>query len=88
MVTVNTDAMDKNTTRFKIVFTLVVSAIECLIGIAGNGLITVIHGAESVRGKRLPIGLHSAHAELFQALATDLDDAGKHVQSAVLGHLQ
>ncbi|XP_006071942.3 taste receptor type 2 member 40 [Bubalus bubalis] len=56
MVTVNTDAMDKDTTRFKIVFTWVVSAIECLIGIAGNGFITIIHGAEWVRGKRLPIG--------------------------------
>ncbi|XP_068829408.1 taste receptor type 2 member 40 [Capricornis sumatraensis] len=56
MVTVNTDAMDKDTARFKIVFTLVVSAIECIIGIAGNGFITVIHGAEQVRGKRLPVG--------------------------------
>ncbi|XP_055276281.1 taste receptor type 2 member 40 [Moschus berezovskii] len=56
MVTVNTDVTDKDTTRFKIVFTLAVSARECIIDIAGNGLITVIHGAEWVRGKRLPVG--------------------------------
>ncbi|XP_057589261.1 taste receptor type 2 member 40 [Hippopotamus amphibius kiboko] len=56
MATVNTDAADKDTTRFKIIFTLVVSGIECIIGIAGNGFITAIHGAEWVRGKRLPIG--------------------------------
>ncbi|KAM7244947.1 hypothetical protein CapIbe_003473 [Capra ibex] len=56
MVTVNMDAMDKDTTRFKIVFTLVVSAIACIIGIAGNDFITINHGAEWVRGERLPIG--------------------------------
>lgn len=55
MATVSTDATDRDTSRFKIVLTLVVSGVECLTGIAGNGFITAIHGAEWARGKRLPV---------------------------------
>ncbi|XP_016012635.2 taste receptor type 2 member 40 [Rousettus aegyptiacus] len=56
MSTVNTDATDKGMSRFKIVFTLAVSGIECITGIAGNSFITAIHGAEWVRRRRLPVG--------------------------------
>ncbi|XP_008695529.1 taste receptor type 2 member 40 [Ursus maritimus] len=55
MATVRTDATERDTSRFKIVLTLVVSGVECLTGIAGNGFITATHGAEWARGKRLPV---------------------------------
>nr|XP_012422886.1 PREDICTED: taste receptor type 2 member 40 [Odobenus rosmarus divergens] len=50
MATVSTDATDRDTSRFKIVLTLVASGIECI-----NGFIMAIHGAEWARGKRLPV---------------------------------
>ncbi|XP_016050966.1 PREDICTED: taste receptor type 2 member 40 [Miniopterus natalensis] len=56
VVTVNTDYTDKDISRFKVVFTLVVSGTECVAGIAGNGFITAIHGAEWARRRRLPAG--------------------------------
>ncbi|XP_008152185.2 taste receptor type 2 member 40 [Eptesicus fuscus] len=56
MMTVNSDYTDKDISRFKVVFILVVSGIECLAGIAGNGFITAIHGAEWARHKSLPVG--------------------------------
>lgn len=55
MATVSTDATDRDTSRFKIILTLVVSGIECITGIIGNGFITAIHGAKWARGKRLPV---------------------------------
>ncbi|ELK27015.1 PREDICTED: taste receptor type 2 member 40 [Myotis davidii] len=55
-MTVNTNYADEGTPRFKVVFILVVSGIECLTGIIGNGFITAIHGAEWARRKRLPVG--------------------------------
>ncbi|EPQ05600.1 Taste receptor type 2 member 40 [Myotis brandtii] len=56
MMTVNTNYADEDMSRFKVVFILVVSGIECLTGIVGNGFITAIHGAEWARRKRLPVG--------------------------------
>ncbi|ELW47552.1 taste receptor type 2 member 40 [Tupaia chinensis] len=56
MATVNTDATDNDISRFKVIFTLVVSGIQCIIGVTGNGFITAIYGAELVRGKKLPTG--------------------------------
>lgn len=56
MITVNTDYADEDVSRFKVVFILVVSGIECLTGIVGNGFITAIHGAKWARCKRLPVG--------------------------------
>ncbi|XP_066111399.1 taste receptor type 2 member 40-like [Saccopteryx bilineata] len=56
MVTVNIDATGKGMSGFKVVFTLVFSGIECIIGIVGNGFITAIHGAEWARHRRLPVG--------------------------------
>ncbi|XP_058425635.1 taste receptor type 2 member 40 [Diceros bicornis minor] len=56
MAMVITDATDKDMSRFKTVFTLVASGLECITGIIGNGFITAIHGAEWARGKRLPVG--------------------------------
>ncbi|XP_008066708.1 taste receptor type 2 member 40 [Carlito syrichta] len=53
---VNTDATDKDISSFKITFMLVVSGVECIIGILGNGFITTIYGAEWARDKRLPTG--------------------------------
>lgn len=55
MATVSTDATDRDTSRFKIVLTLVVSGIECITGIVANSFITAIHGAKWARGKRLPV---------------------------------
>ncbi|KAM7121110.1 LOW QUALITY PROTEIN: taste receptor type 2 member 40-like [Molossus nigricans] len=54
MAMMNTDYMDKDMPRFKVVFTLVVSGIECLTGITGNGFVVAIHGAEGARHGRLP----------------------------------
>ncbi|KAL4826671.1 hypothetical protein H8958_007748 [Nasalis larvatus] len=56
MATMNTDATDKDITRFKVTFTLVVSGIECITGILGSGFIMAIYGAEWARGKTLPTG--------------------------------
>lgn len=58
MMTVNTDYTDNDISRFKVVFILVVSGIECLTGIVGNGFIMAIRGAEWARHKRLPVGDH------------------------------
>ncbi|XP_046952235.1 LOW QUALITY PROTEIN: taste receptor type 2 member 40 [Lynx rufus] len=55
MATVNTDAMDRDTSRFKIVLTVVVSGVECMTGMIGNGFVTATQGAEWARGKRLPV---------------------------------
>lgn len=52
----NSDASNKEPSRFRIIFILVVSGIECAIGIVGNSFITAIHGIEWARGKRLPVG--------------------------------
>ncbi|KAM6201828.1 LOW QUALITY PROTEIN: taste receptor type 2 member 40-like [Rhynchocyon petersi] len=52
---VNTDATDQDTSLEKIVFTLLVSGVECN-GVVGNGFIVAIHGAQWARGKRLPTG--------------------------------
>ncbi|XP_036280031.1 taste receptor type 2 member 40 [Pipistrellus kuhlii] len=56
MMTVNMDYTDNDISRFKVVFILVVSGIECLAGIVGNGFITAVRGAEWARHKRLPMG--------------------------------
>ncbi|XP_054419908.1 taste receptor type 2 member 40-like [Pteronotus mesoamericanus] len=56
MTMVSTGATDKGMSRGKAVFTLVVSGIECVTGIIGNGFITTVHGAEWARRKRLPVG--------------------------------
>uniref|UniRef100_A0A8D2CRU1 Taste receptor type 2 n=1 Tax=Sciurus vulgaris TaxID=55149 RepID=A0A8D2CRU1_SCIVU len=56
MIVANTDATDKDISGFKITFTLVVSGIQCIIGVLGNGFIVAIYGVEWVRDKRLPSG--------------------------------
>ncbi|XP_036279997.1 taste receptor type 2 member 40 [Pipistrellus kuhlii] len=56
MMTVYTDYTDNDISRFKVVFILVVSGIECLAGIVGNGFITAVRRAEWVRHQRLPMG--------------------------------
>ncbi|XP_037006229.2 taste receptor type 2 member 40 [Artibeus jamaicensis] len=56
MVIVNTDVTDKGMSKDKVIFTLVVSGIECITGIFGNGFIAVIHGAEWARRKKLLVG--------------------------------
>ncbi|XP_069318417.1 taste receptor type 2 member 40 [Eulemur rufifrons] len=56
MAVVNTDGTDKDTTKLRIAFTLVVSGIECITGTIGNGFITAVYGAKWVRAKRLPTG--------------------------------
>ncbi|XP_028382020.1 taste receptor type 2 member 40 [Phyllostomus discolor] len=56
MAVVSTDITDKGMSRDKVVFTLVVSGIECVTGIVGNGFIVVVHGAEWARRRRLPVG--------------------------------
>lgn len=64
----NTDYMDKDVPRFKTVFTLVVSGIECLTGITGNGFIMAIHGAEWARFGRLPVGVILLMLSFFRLL--------------------
>lgn len=84
----NRDAMAEDTTGFKIVFTLVVSGIECITAIPGNSFITAIRGAKEARDKILPVGdCNSVDAEFFQALATALDHARKYLHYTILGHL-
>ncbi|MBZ3879867.1 Taste receptor type 2 member 40 [Sciurus carolinensis] len=56
MIVANTDATDKDISGFKFAFTLVVSGIQCIIGVLGNGFIVAIYGVEWVRDKRLPSG--------------------------------
>ncbi|KAM8813456.1 taste receptor type 2 member 40 [Rhynchonycteris naso] len=56
MVTANTYATGKGMSGFKVVFILVVSGIECIIGIIGNGFIATIHRAKWARHRRLPVG--------------------------------
>lgn len=56
MATVSRDVSEKDTAVFKITFTLVVSGIESVISILGNGFIVVVYGAEWVRNKRLSTG--------------------------------
>ncbi|KAK1335051.1 hypothetical protein QTO34_004627 [Cnephaeus nilssonii] len=89
MMTVNSDYTDKDMSRFKVVFILVVSGIECL---AGSRWERLHHGHPRGRvgqTQKTPRGgLHCADAELLQALAADLDDAGECVQPTILGHLQ
>uniref|UniRef100_H0XJ56 Taste receptor type 2 n=2 Tax=Otolemur garnettii TaxID=30611 RepID=H0XJ56_OTOGA len=53
MMNIATDIVISN---YQITFTLVVSGLECVIGIIGNSFITAIYGAKWVRGKRLPTG--------------------------------
>uniref|UniRef100_G3U3B9 Taste receptor type 2 n=2 Tax=Loxodonta africana TaxID=9785 RepID=G3U3B9_LOXAF len=56
MATANTDAADKDVSLVKTAFTLVVSGLECIMGMVGNGFITALHSVEWARGKRLPVG--------------------------------
>ncbi|KAL2777787.1 taste receptor type 2 member 40, partial [Daubentonia madagascariensis] len=56
MAVVNIAATDKDATKCKITFALVVSGIECITGTIGNGFITAIYVAKWVRSKRLPTG--------------------------------
>ncbi|XP_006861249.1 PREDICTED: taste receptor type 2 member 40-like [Chrysochloris asiatica] len=56
MAIMSSGTTDKDLSDVKVVFTLVVSGLQCMAGVAGNGFITAVLGAEWARGKRLPTG--------------------------------
>ncbi|XP_008582958.1 PREDICTED: taste receptor type 2 member 40 [Galeopterus variegatus] len=56
MAAVNRGAIDMDIIKLKYIFILVVTGIQCLTGVLGNGFITAIYGAEWLRSRRLPTG--------------------------------
>ncbi|XP_055979863.1 taste receptor type 2 member 40 [Sorex fumeus] len=55
MSVVSSNAPDREQPTPRTVFLLLVSGVECAIGIIGNGFIAAIHGTAWARGRRVPV---------------------------------